>query len=457
MVSKKYIYYIIVLTLSLSGPVKAQETEAKQQAAKHFLILVTSDNELLVDQSLEYIRSHWKEGYESMLIETLHFSIQRKVSKDYLDLLQSKTGKEFGPDLDRWYHWLWNKPAAYSSEYFDFKAKLYGLIDHRFATYFSQRKKQSTIRLDEVMWGGVLQDGIPPLRNPKMLAAGDADYLSDEDIVFGIELNGDARAYPKRILAWHEMFTDRIGEIDVAGVYCTLCGTMIVYKTSFEGQSYELGTSGFLYRSNKLMYDMKTQSLWSTLLGEPVIGPLVGRGIKLSYISVVTTSWGDWKKRHPHSTVLSSDTGFDRNYGEGVAYASYFATDELMFQVPVKDDRLKNKDEILAIRLPRQTDDVMAISSAFLKKNPFYSTDLGGVAITVFTDSSGAHRAYATKDLQFADYDQISLVSDTKGNLWKLEEANMISDQGVELKRIPTYNAFWFGFKAAFPNTLLIY
>ena len=111
-----------------------------------------------------------------------------------------------------------------------------------------------------------------------MLDASEATYLGDRNIVFGIEVNGDARAYPKRILAWHEMFTDSVGGVPVAGVYCTLCGTVILYYTNLGGTQYDLGTSGFLYRSNKLMYDRATQSLWNTFSGEPVVGPLVGKG-----------------------------------------------------------------------------------------------------------------------------------------------------------------------------------
>lgn len=447
----------MVLIFILSTVVKAQVTRTNKEATHHFLMLVTSDNDRLVDRSLDFIRSHWNEGYESMLIETLHFSLSREVSKDYLELLQNKTDKDFGLNLDRWYHWLWNKASTYPPEYYDFKARLYEIIDHRFAAYFSQRQKRSNIRLDEVMWGGVIQDGIPPLRSPKMLLAEEAIYLSGQDVVFGVEINGDIRAYPKRILAWHEMFTDQIGEVPVAGVYCTLCGTVIIYKTEVEGRSYQLGTSGFLYRSNKLMYDMKTQSLWSTLHGKPVIGPLVGRGIKLPYVSVVTTTWGAWKKRHPDTKVLSMDTGFKRNYSEGVAYKSYFATDELMFQVPFKDTRLKNKDEILAILLPEVTDDVLAISSTFLKEHTLYKTVLGNEALVVFTDRSGAHRAYATKDHEFTDYDRISTAIDSNGNLWKLEEEYMISEHELQLSRIPTYNAFWFGFQAAFPDTILVH
>jgi len=87
------------------------------------------------------------------------------------------------------------------------------------------------------------------------------------------------------------------------------------------------------------MYDHGTKSFWSTLHGEPVVGPLVGKGIKLNRRYLVTTTWGEWKKRHPDTTVLSLQTGHRRNYGEGVAYHNYFATDQLMFTVPKIDTR----------------------------------------------------------------------------------------------------------------------
>ena len=138
--------------------------------------------------------------------------------------------------------------------YADFKAALYGLIDPKFRGYFSSQRT-SMIRLDEVRWGGVVQDGIPPLRGPEMISAKEATYLDDDNVIFGLEVEGDVRAYPKRILAWHEMFVDTVGGVPVAGVYCTLCGTMILYETMHDGVAHELGTSGFLYRSNKLMYD----------------------------------------------------------------------------------------------------------------------------------------------------------------------------------------------------------
>ena len=329
-----------------------------------------------------------------------------------------------------------------------------GTVYARFRNYFGTDRK-TRIRLDEVRWGGVHQDGIPPLRQPKMLTAAEAQYLEDNNIVFGIEINGDVRAYPKRILAWHEMFVDEIGGTKFAGVYCTLCGAVILYKTEYKGIQHDLGTSGFLYRSNKLMYDKATQSLWNTTWGEPVIGPLVGRGIRLERSYLVTTTWGEWKRRHPHSKVLSLETGYSRDYDEGVAYQQYFATDELMFSISTSDDRLKNKDEVLALSFPGYSDDTMAISASFLQNRPIYVSRLGTLKFIVLTDSSGANRVYETKDHLFTSYDQDIVVIDSEGAEWKLSEDKLKKDD-LELARLPAHRAFWFGWHAAFPDTQLI-
>jgi hypothetical protein len=290
-----------------------------------------------------------------------------------------------------------------------------------------------------------------------MIAASDADYLKDDNIVFGIEVNGDVRAYPKRILAWHEMFVDKVGGLNVAGVYCTLCGTVILYNTTYKGHNYQMGTSGFLYRSNKLMYDKATQSLWNTLWGTPVLGPLKDKGIELEKMSVVTTTWGEWKRRHPDTSVLSLSTGYRRDYGEGVAYKDYFATDRLMFNTPFEDKRLKNKEEVLALQFSEYPREQLAISSEFLKKNTIYSGSLGPVDFVVFTDQSGGNRVYKTeKGIRFKSFDGKETIKDQNGFQWKLFEDHLERLDGKKLERLPYHRAFWFGWKAAYPNTQLI-
>ncbi len=453
-------YYIPNDTEDIAMLITSEESstflESENSTVSDFLKIVEKGDELTINQAIYRIDLNWSEGHEIMLLESIYFSQNEGYSKRLINLLKRKTGKNYGYDFDKWFQYIWNKNSSYDDAYFEFKAKIHERIDSKFRAYFSGRSNQSKIRLDEVRWGGVLQDGIPPLRNPKMISAPEATYLQDSNIVYGIEVNGDARAYPKRILAWHEMFVDTVGETPVAGVYCTLCGTVILYKTEHEGTNYKIGTSGFLYRSNKLMYDKKTQSLWSTLEGEPVIGPLVDKGIKLDYLSVVTTTWGEWKKRHPETSVLSLQTGYRRDYNEGIAYKDYFATDDLMFTIPKIDKSLKNKDEILSIRLPGVTDDNLAISSKFLKKNKLYQSKIGDTNFTVFTDKTGAHRVYKSRDLKFLSFDGNNTTTDENGDDWTLSEEFMKNENGNQLDRLPTHNAFWFGYKAAFPNTKLI-
>jgi len=353
---------------------------------------------------------------------------------------------------------LWQADELRHPRYGDFKSRLYGLIDPPFRNYFGAQRV-TDIRLDEVVWGGVRQDGIPPLRYPKMIRAAEATYLADSDIVFGIAIGDDVRAYPKRILAWHEMARDTIGEQNIALVYCTLCGTVIPYKTQVNGTQLTFGTSGLLYRSNKLMYDHGTKSMWSTIRGAPVIGALVGKGIELQPLYVVTTTWGKWKQLHPETDVLSLRTGHTRDYGEGVAYRRYFATDRLMFTVPKLDGRLKNKDEVLIIR--NEKNEPLALSTRFLASHPVYQDSVAGEEFVVLTDASGASRVYRTQGQKFSQMQSEGKVVTDSGRVWRMTEEELVAegaDSGEPdvLPRAPAHRAFWFGWQAVFPDTRLV-
>ena len=162
--------------------------------------------------------------------------------------------------------------------------------------------------------GGVNIDGIPTSGAPRVHCAEEATWINDDDLVIGVEIGGDARAYPRRIIDWHEMVNDTVGGIPVSLAYYTLCGSAILYDGRVGDEVYEFGTSGLLYRSNKLMYDRTTRTLWEQYTGEPVWGSLVGSGIRLDILPVVVTTWQAWYADHPDTTVLSIDTGFVRNY-----------------------------------------------------------------------------------------------------------------------------------------------
>ena len=261
---------------------------------------VGGEDEAKALAALKRLGEPWDNAYAAPLLDLFPFVSPGRVRRAIVAQLEKASTRAYGEDLNRWYAWLWSFDPGVHPEYAEFKAALYGQIDPRFREYFDKHPK-ATIRLDEIRWGGVLRDGIPPLRRPKMLAAREATYLSDDNVVFGVDIDGDVRTYPKRILAWHEMVSDTIAGRELNGVYCTLCGSMILYDTTIDGVHHELGTSGFLYRSNKLMYDAATKSLWSTLTGTPVMGSLVGKGIVLKPLFLVTTTWGEWRKRHPET------------------------------------------------------------------------------------------------------------------------------------------------------------
>ena len=170
-----------------------------------------------------------------------------------------------------------------------------------------------------VSWGGVLIDDrpfdttdepcncIPAADNPEVSTASEATWLDDDDIVFGISINGEHRAYPRQIMEVREMVNDTLGGRDLGIPYCTLCGAAQAYYTDQLPAGVKrpiLRTSGLLSRSNKVMYDLATYSVFDTFLGDAVTGPLAAKGVKLEQAAVVTTDWGTWKATHPDTTVL---------------------------------------------------------------------------------------------------------------------------------------------------------
>ena len=416
---------------------------------------LVSDDDQKADAAEELILNQWDNAHASILVEMMRYVPDERSRRRITFLLERGTGQRLGRDLEGWWEWIWRTDPGTHPEYALFKAELYALMDPGFVDYF-YGNPAANIRLDEVRWGGVRRDGIPPLDHPKMIAAGEAGYLDDDNIVFGVALDGDVRAYPKRILAWHEMFKDSIAGEHHTGVYCTLCGTMILYRSAFDGLHHELGTSGFLYRSNKLMYDRATMSLWSTFAGEPAVGSLVGQGIRLDLRHVVSTTWGEWRRRHPGTVVLSLDTGHARDYGEGAAYRDYFATDRLMFGVPRLDRRLRNKDEVLALRFDDAPGEQLAIWVGFLSRNPVHRDALGEVEFVVLTDASGASRVYKSAGRRFTRWDGASTAWDDSGSEWAVEEDALEGPAGERLERLPAHRAFWFGWYAQYPETRLV-
>lgn len=207
----------------------------------------------------------------------------------------------------------------------------------------------ASVPTQAIQRGGPPKDGIPSIDRPKFVRAGQA-RLADNDRVLGLTRNGRARAYPVRILNWHEVVNDRFGGRAVVVTYCPLCGSGMAFEGQLGSSSSvaSFGVSGLLYNSDVLLYDRATQSLWSQLLQTAVSGPL--KGTQLQSVPLTHTTWADWRLRHPATEVLSIDTGFERDYSHD-PYSGYEQVQQLMFNVQHRDDRFPLKEWVLGIEV----------------------------------------------------------------------------------------------------------
>ncbi len=187
---------------------------------------------------------------------------------------------------------------------------------------------RASIPVADIHAGGPPRDGIPSIDRPKFMPAAKARFMRDDDLVVSFTHAGETRAYPLRILVWHEIVNDRIGDRAINVSYCPLCGSAMVFDRTIEGRTLEFGVSGLLYQSDVLMYDRQTESLWSQLEMAAVSGPQVGR--KLALLPAQHLTWRAWRKSNPGGLVLSTDTGFDRDYGR-TPYTDYEQSPRLMF------------------------------------------------------------------------------------------------------------------------------
>jgi len=202
----------------------------------------------------------------------------------------------------------------------------------------------SLVPRNEILAGGPPKDGIPALVDPKTESANEAGHwLRPDDEVLGVVFHGMARAYPLRILNWHEIVNDHVGGKRLVITYCPLCGSGM----AFDSRDI-FGVSGLLYQSDVLLYDRRTESLWSQLMAQAVTGPRAGERLKMLHVE--HTTWRDWQHRYPESRVLSRDTGYFRDY-EHDPYADYRHREGTMFPVGNTDSRLPAKAWVIGLSM----------------------------------------------------------------------------------------------------------
>ncbi len=254
---------------------------------------------------------------------------------------------------------VWDIPAP--PGYFQKKERIFTIVDERWLPFFDP---EADIDWRQVGWGGVFIDDrslgdpnncllgcIPALDDPPVTNAAGGSWYPDDAYVFGVVINGEARAYPKNMMEVHEMVNDTLGGRRIALPYCTLCGSAQVYYTddvvTDDGEPIVLRTSGLLIRSNKMMYELTTRSLIDTFRGVASSGPLREQGVQLEQESVITATWGEWKLAHPETTIIVEDGGRSRTYSLNPLRDR--DADGPIFPIGLVDARLDVQEPVLGV------------------------------------------------------------------------------------------------------------
>lgn len=271
----------------------------------------------------------------------------------------------------------------------------------------------------EIKHGGPARDGIPAINQPRFIDASKANFLNNTDRVLGISLNGETKAYPIRILNYHEIVNDHFGDTAVLVSYCPLCGTGMAFQANkdspFYKKNFDFGVSGLLYNSDVLLYDRQTESLWSQIRKQAITGPLKGQ--RLQQIPMEHTSWRDWRSRYPQTKVLSQNTGYQRDYNRS-PYDGYADSPQIMFGVSATSRRFHPKEWVIGVEINGVT-----------KAYPFSTLPSGKNELV---DQVGGK--------------EIRLVFDAANRSGRIYAADTL---------LPSTMSFWFAWYAFHPDTLI--
>ena len=328
------------------------------------------------------------------------------------------------------------------------------------------------VDVDSIVSGGPPPDGIRPIDEPAIVTADEVDFLCDQEAVIALELDGEARAYPVRIMTRHEIVNDTLGDVPVTVSYCPLCSSAVAFDRRLDDRILDFGTSGSLFQSALVMYDRQTESLWGHFTGEALVGTLAGD--RLEAFTAQTVSWGDWVAAHPEGTVLAPDStgstygdnpypGYETNSGP---LSPQFLREEI-------DDRLPEKDRVLGIR---DGEDAIAIELSELTDERVIEVDLAGEPVVAWLrpglaspleagqvaqgsdiGATGAFRPVAQDgtSLTFAATDG-GFVDDQTSSIWNvLGEAVEGPLAGERLEGVEHVDTFWFAWSSYQPETAI--
>ncbi|MCH7698593.1 MAG: DUF3179 domain-containing protein [Chloroflexi bacterium] len=325
-----------------------------------------------------------------------------------------------------------------------------------------------SVPLGDFLSGGPPKDGIRSLENPAFISIeeGNQSFVDNEPVI-AFSINGDARAYPLGILTQHEIADDVVGGVPVTVTFCPLCNSAIVFESTLDGVVYEFGVSGVLRNSDLVMYDRTTESWWQQFTGEAIVGELTGALLEVVPSSLV--SWGDFKDTYPAGQVMSTETGFGRDYGLN-PYVGYDSdTSPFLFRGE-PDPRLGPVDRVVALDI---NGDPIAYTYDSLEDEGVIHDTVGGEDIVIFfqfgtasaldgrnisesrdVGATGVFRPVANGQSLTFSADGDDIVDDQTGSRWNL--LGLATDgelAGTQLELVPHANHFWFAWAAFKPNT----
>lgn len=252
-------------------------------------------------------------------------------------------------------------------------------------TFGYDESTPATVEFEDMFQGCPERDCIPSIENPEYVDADEASaFLGDDELVIAIDHNGDKRAWPIRVLDFHEIVNDTIGGDPIAVTWCPLCGSGLAFMRKVEGETVEFGVSGLLHDSDLVMYDRKTNSLWQQITGEAVMGPAMGQ--TLEEVPASITEWKNWKSEHPETRVMTppSDSGMD--YGDSRRYAAYEESDRLAFPAARRDLSIHPKTVVHGFTIDGMH---LAVTEPALEESAEIETELGDRSITISRHEDG--------------------------------------------------------------------
>jgi len=242
------------------------------------------------------------------------------------------------------------------------------------------------IQKEDLLQGCFGKDCIPSIDEPIFETAVQADkWLQPDDRVFAINYDGILKAYPQRIMNWHEIVNDEINGTPVAVTFCPLCGSALAFERIVDGVITEFGVSGKLHNSDLVMYDRYEGNLWQQITGEAIVGPAARRDEKLKQVPIITTTWKEWKEEHPETEVLSLDTGFTRDYSN-YPYGTYEENEELLFGVKGLDKSLHIKAVVYGLEINGKS---KAYPETVFEETSVITDTIGDIPIRLERDDSG--------------------------------------------------------------------